>query len=301
MPKRGEALVRVRLAGICNTDLELLKGYMGFRGVPGHEFVGAVEKVNGKEEELIGKRFVGEINLACGACLLCAKGMGTHCEKRSVLGILSKDGALAEYLTLPISNLHEVPGALADEEAVFTEPLAAAYEILEQVNIDPHEKVLVIGDGKLGILIALVLKKTKAEVTLVGKHERKLAIARGQAVKAMHLDDLVRDSSYDVVVEASGSAAGFEDALSMVRPRGTIVLKSTVARKREMNLTPLVVNEITLVGSRCGPFEPALRALAHKEIDVRPLITAVCRIDDALEAFEKAKEKDSLKVLVDFR
>jgi threonine dehydrogenase-like Zn-dependent dehydrogenase len=299
--KPGEALVRVNLAGICNTDLELMKGYLGFRGVPGHEFVGRVEEVNGHEKETVGKRVVGEINLACGACPACRRGMRPHCERRSVLGVLNKDGALAEYLTLPAENLHEVPDALADDEAVFTEPLAAAFEILEQVDVGPSEKVLVMGDGKLGILIALVLMGTGADVTLAGKHERKMDVARRQGVRAVHRDDLVRESSCDTVVEATGSAAGFEDALSLVRPRGTIVLKSTVARAREMNLTPVVVNEITLVGSRCGPFAPALRALADGEMDVKPLITAVYGIDDVLEAFERAGEKDSLKVLVDFR
>jgi threonine dehydrogenase-like Zn-dependent dehydrogenase len=299
--KPGEALVRVSLAGICNTDLELMRGYMGFSGVPGHEFVGRVEEVNGNGEGLLRKRVVGEINLACGVCPACRRGMRTHCERRSVLGILAKDGALAEHLTLPAGNLFEVPDDLADEEAVFTEPLAAAFEILEQVNISSSEKVLVLGDGKLGILIALVLMGTRADVTLVGKHGKKMDIAGRQGVRTVHLNDLAIESSYDIVVEATGSGAGFEDAFSLVRPRGTIVLKSTVARAREMNLTPVVVNEITLVGSRCGPFAPALRALAMGEVDVKPLITAVYGIDDVLEAFERAGEKDSLKVLVDFR
>jgi threonine dehydrogenase-like Zn-dependent dehydrogenase len=298
-PRPGEALVRVSLAGICNTDMEITKGYQEFRGVPGHEFVGVVESVADAHTDLLGKRVVGEINIGCGVCEYCQSGLGNHCPRRTVLGIIKRDGAMAEYLTLPIGNLHEVPDRVPDEEAVFTEPLAAAFEILEQVEISPDHSILVMGDGKLGILCALALRLTGADVTLLGKHENKLKIAGDQGVKTLKLGDMGGDE-YDMVVEATGSAGGFETALTLVRPRGAIVLKSTVAESREMNLAPVVINEITLIGSRCGPFETALQALAEKKIDVTPLITETFSIGEAEQAFEKARERDSLKVLIDF-
>lgn len=299
-PGRGEALLRVLMAGICNTDLEILKGYMDFRGVLGHEFVGVVEEAPGSEG-LAGRRVVGEINLACGRCGRCLGGLKTHCTERAVLGILRKDGAMAEYATLPVENLHEVPEGVSDEEAVFTEPLAAAFEVMEQVHIRPSDRVLVMGDGKLGLLISLALGLSRADATLLGRHENKLSIARAQGVRTALFDSFKAEKDFDVVVEATGRAGGLEAALSFVRPRGTVVLKSTVAQGRAMNLSPLVVSEVTVVGSRCGPFDPALRALSGRLLDVRPLITGTYGFERAGEAFEKAEEKGSVKILLDFR
>ncbi|MEC4686149.1 MAG: alcohol dehydrogenase catalytic domain-containing protein [Nitrospirota bacterium] len=300
-PAEDEALIRVSRAGICNTDLEIRKGYSGFKGIIGHEFVGVVEKINGKDRGLTGRRVVGEINCGCGLCSYCLRGLKNHCPNRKVLGILNKDGAMAEYITLPAKNLLKVPENITAEEAVFTEPLAAAFEITQGVHIKPTDKILVMGDGKLGLLCCLVLNLLQADLSLVGKHEDKLRIARGQNVKTILLDNLEMEKSYDTVVESTGSADGFEMALKLVKPGGTVVLKSTVAEGREMNLAPLVIDEITVVGSRCGPFKPALRALERKSIDVRPLITGIFPFERAKGAFEKAEEKGSLKVIIDFR
>ncbi len=300
-PGEDEALIRVSLAGICNTDLEIRKGYKGFKGIIGHEFVGVVEKINGSDQELTGKRVVGEINCGCGLCSYCLRGLKNHCPDRKVLGIVNRDGAMAEYITLPVKNLLKVPENISDEEAVFTEPLAAAFEITRGVHIKPADKILVMGDGKLGLLCCLVLNPLHPDLTLVGKHENKLMIARGQNVKTVLLDNLKLEKNYDTVVESTGTADGFDMALKLVRPGGTIVLKSTVAEGREINLAPVVIDEITVAGSRCGPFEPALRALERKSIDVRPLITGIFPFERAEEAFEKAEEKGSLKVIIDFR
>ena len=300
-PGENEALVRINMAGICNTDLEITRGYMGFRGVIGHEFVGRVEKVNGKDRRLTGRRVVAEINCGCGVCGYCIRGLKNHCPDRKVIGILNKDGAMAEYITVPTGNLLEVPENITDEEAVFTEPLAAAFEITRQTHIRPTDRVLVMGDGKLGLLCCLVLNLAHGDVSLVGKHANKLRIAGEQDVKTLLLERLKAEKSYDVVVECTGSPKGFGTALELVRPHGTVILKSTVAEGMEMNLAPLVINEITVTGSRCGPFAPALRALSRRLIDVRPLITGTFRFDRAGEAFARAKEKDSLKVIIDFR
>jgi alcohol dehydrogenase len=300
-PAESEALVKVLMAGICNTDLEIERGYMGFKGVLGHEFVGLVEEVNGADHGLIGKRVVGDINCGCGKCSFCLQGMNNHCPERVTVGIDRKNGCLAEYLTMPVGNLFIVPASVSDEEAVFAEPLAAAFEILEQVHIKPTDLAAVLGDGKLGLLIALVLKQSQADLFLIGKHPHKLAIAAGQKIKTALLGDLPRRRLFNLVVEATGSVDGFELAQELLKPRGTLVLKSTVAGSKNFNLTSLVLNEITVIGSRCGPFPPALRALENKAIDVRPLISKVYSSDKALEAFEAARAKDSLKVLVDFR
>lgn len=298
-PAAGEALVRVLVAGVCNTDIEILKGYMGFRGVIGHEFAGVVEQC--ADERLVGRRVVGEINAGCGRCDYCLGGLEGHCPERSVLGILGRDGAMAEYLTLPARNLHVVPDGVADEEAVFAEPLAAAFEIAQQVHVRPSMRVLVMGDGKLGLLAAMVLGLAGGDVTVLGKHEEKLKIASRRNLKTVMLGALAMERAYDVVVEATGAAGGLEMALGLVRPRGTIVLKTTVAGAREMNLAPVVIDEITVVGSRCGPFGPALRALAGGLVDVRPLIAGVLTFERAGEALEKARERGSLKILLDFR
>jgi len=299
--KAGDALIRVRMAGICNTDLEIVKGYMGFRGIPGHEFVGTVEKVNERKRSLAGKRVVGEINCVCGVCDYCTGGLSRHCPERTTLGISGRDGAFAEYLTLPAENLHEVPDNITDEEAVFTEPLAAAFEIVEQVSIKPTDRIVVLGDGKLGLLCAFVLALTGAEVTLAGNNEHKLAIAREAGIGTCLAKDLPVDKRHDVVVEATGAPAGLQKALECVRPRGTIVLKSTVASTREVDLNKIVIDEVTLIGSRCGPFEPALRALSDRTINVMPLVSGIFPVGDALEAFKAAGQKGSLKVLIDFR
>ena len=297
----GEALIQASMTGICNTDLEIVKGYLGFRGILGHEFVGTVLEARGKDQSLVGKRVVGEINCGCGTCEYCVRGFRNHCPSRKTLGILAKDGAFAEYVTLSADNLWEVPGSISDEEAVFVEPLAAAFEITDQIQIRPTDRVLVLGDGKLGILTALVLNLTQADVTLVGKHDRKLGIALEQKINSVRLRDLKIVRQYDVVVEATGSADGFDLALQLVKPRGVIVLKTTAAQGKETNLAPVVIDEIQVTGSRCGPFAPALRALSGKAIDVKPLITSIYRPEEAVKAFKKAASRDSLKVILDFR
>src|SRR3989442_3760497 len=306
----GEALVRVLLAGICNTDLEITRGYMAFEGVLGHEFVGIVEAVHEGPgatplTSLIGKRVVGEINAACHRldCSYCQRGMPTHCPKRTTLGIVNRDGAFAEYLVLPTRNLHLVPDTISDEEAVFVEPLAANFEILEQVHLKPTQSVLILGDGKMGQLAAQVLSLSGCEVMMVGKHEEKLALAEKHGVRTYVLDDatsfaLENRRRVDLVVECSGSAQGLEMALRLVRPRGTVILKSTVSDLSTLHLAPIVIDEIRVQGSRCGPFAPALRALSQRRIDVLPLISARYSLDDGLEAFGYAEQKGVLKVLV---
>jgi len=294
-PAPGEALVRVELAGICNTDLEITRGYMGFQGVLGHEFVGVVER--SEESHLVGRRVVGEINCYCGACPTCLEGSPTHCPHRTTLGIWGRDGALADYCVLPVRNLHLVPDNVSDEQAVFTEPLAAALEILEQVHLRPTQRVVVLGDGKLGLLVAQVLRLTGCDLAIVGRHADKLAILERQGVPT-RLASQSMDIKADVVVDCTGSPGGFAAARSMVKPRGTLVLKSTFEGQNEVNLTSIVVDEVRLVGSRCGPFAPALRLLARQLVDVESLITAVCPLDDALAAFERARTTGSLKVLV---
>lgn len=296
-PLPGEALVRVKLAGICNTDLEITRGYMDFHGVLGHEFVGVVEACAGTPE-LIGQRVVGEINTACGNCPTCLAGRPTHCPHRTTLGIWGRDGAFAEFLTLPVVNLHPVPDRVSDREAVFTEPLAAACEILEQVHLHPTDRVVVLGDGKLGLLVAQVLGLTGCDLRVVGRHAEKLAILQRQGIPTI-LADEARQVQADVVVDCTGHPDGFLAARAMVRPRGMLVLKSTFHGINQVNLTALVVDEVQLVGSRCGPFAPALRLLARKLIDVEPLIDAVYPMDKAVAAFERANTKGTLKILLE--
>ena len=300
-PKENEALSKVKLVGICNTDYEITKGYMGYNGILGHEFVGVVEEINGEDKSLLGKRVVGEINLGCKNCDYCAKGLERHCPNRQTLGIFNKDGCFADYVTLPLSNLLEVNEKINDETAVFVEPLAAALEILEQLHIKPYEKVCVLGDGKLGLITALALNASNVDVTLVGKHKNKLDIAKEQNVKTMLLENLKQEDnkSFDVVVEATGRVSGFETSLSLVKPSGVLVLKSTIATGKELNLAPIVIDEITVLGSRCGQFAPALRLMEKNVIDFSKLVSAKLSFDDAILGFEKNKEKNTIKILLE--
>ena len=300
IPQKGEALIRVTLAGICNTDYEITKGYMGYVGILGHEFVGIVEEVNDADQSWIGKRVVAEISWGCNDpnCEWCAKKNYRHCPGRHTIGIWKKDGAMAEYITLPTNILFEVPQNVSDEQAVFVEPLAAACEITEQLHIEPTQKVLVLGDGKLGLTTALTLHALNLDVLLVGKHENKLVIAKAQGVKTELLANFNPQKIYDVVVEATGTASGFEMSMSLTKPRGVLVLKSTVATGKELNLAPIVIDEITVLGSRCGQFAPALRLLENNRIDFSPFISKTYSIDNALEAFEANKSKETLKILI---
>lgn len=302
VPQKGEALVRVTLAGICNTDFEITKGYMGYKGVLGHEAVGVVEEINDNDQSLLGKRVVAEISYGCKKpdCPYCAEKLYRHCPDRHTLGIWRKDGVFAEYFTMPLETLFELPDNVTDEQAVFVEPLAAACEISEQLHIKPFQKVIVLGDGKLGLITALELNSQNVDVTLVGKHQNKLDIAKAQGVKTKLLNDLKVEKVYDVVVEATGSISGFETALALTKPRGVLVLKSTIAASKEFNLAPIVIDEITVLGSRCGQFPAALRLLQAERIDFSPLISARYKADEAIKAFEKNKEKDVLKVLIEF-
>jgi len=288
-------LVRVSLAGICDTDLQLVKGYMDFRGVLGHEFVGTI--VEAPMAEMRGRRVVGEINFACGSCPVCDAGMQRHCPSRRVLGIQNADGAFAEYVRIPVANLHTVPDSVPDDAAVFAEPLAAAFEILEQVDVEPGQECVVLGDGKLGLLVAQVLRCAGARVRAVGKHPKKLAILERLGIEAVALPDW-RPQPTSLVVEATGCRDGFECAVAAVKPRGTIVLKSTFAARPEIDLAPLVVNEIRVIGSRCGPFPPALRALEAGSVDVRSLIWNRLPLRDSVEALRIAGAPGALKVLV---
>lgn len=302
IPQKGEALVRVTLGGICNTDYEITKGYMGYVGVLGHEAVGIVEEINDEDQSLLGKRVVSEISYGCKdpECPYCAEKLYRHCPNRHTLGIWKKDGCFAEYFTMPLEVLFEVPDNVPDEQAVFVEPLAAACEITEQLHIKPFEKVVILGDGKLGLITALTLNAQNIDVVLVGKHQNKLDIANAQGVETALLNEFKIEKKYDVVVEATGSISGFESALALTKPRGTLVLKSTVAASKEFNLAPIVIDEITVLGSRCGQFGAALRLLKSGKVDFSPLISATYSVDDAIEAFEKNKEKDTLKVLLKF-
>lgn len=292
--KEKNALIRVHLAGICSTDLQIFKGYMGFTGVPGHEFVGTV--INGPKE-LRGKRIVGEINFACGRCSACDRDLSRHCANRSVMGIVNADGTFAEFASVPVANIHVVPGAVNDEEAVFTEPLAAAFEILEQVQFNPGDEVLVLGDGKLGFLCVQALKLTGAKITVAGKYPDKLKLIKRSAVRTVLIDDW-KPQLFDIVVEATGAASGLQLAMSAVRPRGTLVLKSTIAATYQLSLAPLVINEITLIGSRCGPFPEALKALVERTVSVTPLIEKVYSLNEALEAVGHAATPGARKILL---
>jgi threonine dehydrogenase-like Zn-dependent dehydrogenase len=294
-PPPGEALVRVLRAGICNTDLELIKGYYPYTGIIGHEFVGIVEQ---GPKQLINQRVVGEINAACGNCRFCRRGQPTHCENRTVLGIVNRNGAFAEYLSLPIENLHLVPENVSTAAATFTEPIAAALEIQQQIQISKDDRVLVVGDGKLGQLIAQTLALTGCELLVVGRHEDKLINLAGKGIKT-GLADSVTDRYFDISVDCTGNPEGFNIARRALRPRGKLILKSTYAGNLSLDASSLVVDEITLIGSRCGPFVPALELLATGKVDVQYLIDSSYPLSQGLEAFEKAKTKGVLKVLLE--
>lgn len=296
----SEALVRVIKSGICGTDLELVKGYSGFSGTPGHEFVGVVESAH-DDPQMIGKRVVGEINAGCGNCELCASGDPRHCPNRTVLGIVGRDGAHAEYLKLPTRNLLEVPESISDESAVFVEPLAAAIGITERVDFGRGEKVAVIGDGKLGILCArsLVATTETNNLILFGKHAEKLELVSKSGIETQNVanaTDLERQ--FDIVIEASGSQSGFATALEIVKPRGTIVLKSTYHGPANWDASRVVVNEVAVVGSRCGRFEPALQLLSSNQIEVEDLISEEFSLSDGVAAFDRAGTRGVMKVML---
>jgi alcohol dehydrogenase len=293
----NESVIRLLKAGICNTDLEITRGYFGFKGVLGHEFVGVVEA--SKNTSLIGQRVVGEINSGCGHCEYCRKNLQRHCPDRTVLGILNRDGAFREYLTLPESNLHLVPDSVTDDEAVFVEPLAAACEILDQVEIEPDQRVAVLGDGKLGLLVTMVLNQSIRQLYLIGKHPEKMELARELGVETVEPGFIQKLSrSFDFVVEASGSPQGWNQALHLVKPRGTVVLKSTFHGQVAFNPAPIVVDEVTVIGSRCGRFEPALQLLRDKKVDPARLLQHSFPLGQALEAFELARQSGVLKVVL---
>ncbi|MDY6805811.1 MAG: alcohol dehydrogenase catalytic domain-containing protein [Cyanobacteriota bacterium] len=294
-PPPGEALVKVLRAGICNTDLELLRGYYPYKGILGHEFVGLVER---GPEHLVNRRVVGEINAACGHCRFCLKDQPTHCENRTVLGIVNRNGAFAEYLTLPNQNLHPIPDGLSTDAAAFTEPVAAALEIQQQINIGPSDRVLVAGDGKLGQLVAQTLAVTGCDLLAIGRHKEKLANLEERGIKT-GFADAVKDGAFDISVECTGNKEGFAIARRALRPRGTLVLKSTYAGPLSLDISSVVVDEITLVGSRCGPFEPAIELLSQNKINVKPLIDARYPLEEGLTAFDRAQTKGVLKVLLE--
>lgn len=294
-PPQGEASIRVLRAGICNTDLELLRGYYPYTGILGHEFVGVVEQ---GPEHLIHRRVVGEINAVCGRCRFCRRGNSTHCENRTVLGIVNRHGAFAEYLCLPIENLHVVPDRLPLEVATFTEPLAAALEIQQQVKLHADDRVIVVGDGKLGQLVAQTLALVGCDLLVVGRHARKLARLEERGIKT-GFADLVTEKTFDISVECTGNPEGFAIARRALRPRGTLVLKSTYAGYLTLDASSLVVDEITLIGSRCGPFLPALELLTQGKVEVQYLVDATYPLEEAVAAFIHAQTKGALKVLLE--
>ena len=295
-PEFNETLVRVSLAGICGTDLEILDGYMQYNGILGHEFVGVVEKST--NSDIIGKRVVGEINAGCGNCNSCIKGMERHCPSRTVLGILKRNGAFAEFLSLPEKNLHVIPDTISDEQAVFVEPLAAAFEINEQVSLKPEWNVAVVGDGRLAQLIIQVIKLTCSNITCFGKHEKKLEGLVQSGTKIKLGIESTDEQLFDLVIEATGSNSGFTDTMKLVKPRGIVVLKSTIASRENLDLTPTIINEITLIGSRCGLFKPAIDALATGVISVDSMIDSTFSLDRFEDAIIHAKKPNTLKVFL---
>jgi threonine dehydrogenase-like Zn-dependent dehydrogenase len=290
----GESIVKVSLAGICGTDLEITRGYMEYRGVPGHEFVGRV--MQSEVAALAGRRVVGKINAGCGTCNWCIDGMGRHCPARTVLGILGRDGAFAEYLRLPNENLIPLPDSIPDESAVFTEPFAAAREIFEQTRLKRTDRIAVLGDGRLGALVALALRAENFAPVVAGHHPDKLKRLAALGLPTQTAEELA--PGYDVVVDCSGNSAGLASAIALVRPRGTVILKSTAAAGAAMNLAPVVINEITIIGSRCGRFAPAIEALASHAFDPGPLIDGDYSLDDGVAAFAAAADKSKFKIVI---
>ncbi|HIH68734.1 MAG TPA: alcohol dehydrogenase catalytic domain-containing protein [Candidatus Nitrosotenuis sp.] len=296
IPKSGETLVKVSLAGICGTDLEMIKGYASFSGVIGHEFVGVV--VDSENKELLGKRVVGEINVGCDKCSFCKDGLERHCSQRTVLGIYNRSGAFAQYLSLPSKNLHIIPDSISDEQAVFVEPLAAAFEIEEQLKIENDSEIAIIGDGKLAQLICRVLKINHKNITCFGKHQNKLQLLSKFGILTKLGISEKNEHTFDVVIEATGSETGFTDTMRLVKPRGIVVLKSTIASKNKLDLASAIVNEITFVGSRCGPFRPAIHALQTGMVTVDDLIDTVYPLEDLDNALAAARDPDKLKVFL---
>ena len=291
----GEAVVRVGLAGVCATDLKLTRGYMDFKGVLGHEFVG---RVIAGSDDWKGRRVVGEINCACGSCDMCSSGLAGHCRKRTVLGIAGRDGAFAEYLALPERNLHEVPDVLSDRQAVFVEPLAAAFQVLRQWPIEKHQRVAVLGSGRLGLLVAQVLRRSGCRLEVIGRNPRTLQFCERRGIQTITLADVIPRAEHDLVVDCTGNPQAFHLALELVRPRGTIVLKSTHAAAEPLNLAPLVINEITLLGSRCGPFPEAIAALARGEIEVETMISRTHDLEHGRDAMAAAADPANTKILL---
>jgi threonine dehydrogenase-like Zn-dependent dehydrogenase len=294
--KPNEALIRIRKAGICSTDLELVKGYYPFTGVLGHEFVGEV--IESPDKSWIGQRVVGEINAACGKCEQCVNGRPTHCENRTVLGITNRDGVFADYTTLPVENLHRVPDSIPDEAAVFTEPLAAALEIQQQTQIKPTDRVLLIGAGRLGQLIAQTLSLSGCDLRVVARHSHQQELLTERGIRSI-TENEIQPWRWDIVVEATGSSSGFNLARKAIRPRGTLVMKSTYKGDMTVNFSSIVVDELTILGSRCGPFEPALRLLQKGEVDPTVLIANRFKLSEAVKAFEEAARRGMLKVLLE--
>jgi len=295
-PKSEESLVKVKLAGICGTDLEILHGYMSYKGIPGHEFVGVVE--DSENKDLIGKRVVGEINAGCKTCTSCINGLERHCPNRTVLGILNRDGAFAQYLSLPEKNLHVVPDSIKDEQAVFVEPLAAAFEIIEQIHIEPNWEIAIVGDGRLAQLVVRVLKISCPNITCFGRHEKKLELLKKLGIKTKIGIDSNDGKKYDLVTEATGSDSGFSDTMKLIRPRGTVILKSTIASQNKLDLTPAVINEVTVIGSRCGIFRPAINALESGSVSVEELVDSIYPLEKFQQAFEHAKKPGAMKILL---
>jgi threonine dehydrogenase-like Zn-dependent dehydrogenase len=309
-PGKDEALIRVTRAGICNTDIEIIKGYMNFHGIPGHEFAGVVEKC--EDRNMIGKRVVGEINIGCNTCSYCKNNMQNHCPDRTILGILEKNGAFAEYITLPVSNLHLIPDSITDDEAVFVEPLAAAFEILRQVDLASTDRVCVLGDGKLGLLAGQVLASTGCDLVVAGKHKEKLSILEEMGIKTeivstdvvgviheLPLPKAADKNQFDIVIDCTGSSSGIKNALDIVRPGGKIVLKTTVAETVPLDINRFVIREISLIGSRCGPFLPAINAIENKTVHLSNLVSAKFSLEEGVKAFEFASRRGVLKVIVE--
>lgn len=304
----AEALIRIRKAGICSTDLELVKGYYPYTGVIGHEFVGEVVSLPLSDEVAVergkgvgiqvGDRVVGEINAVCGQCEQCLSGRSTHCEHRTVLGIVNRDGTFAEFTQLPVANLHRVPDSVPDEMAVFTEPLAAALEIQDQIQVKPTDRVLLVGAGRLGQLIAQTLALTGCDLRVVARHADQQNLLQARGIRVISEEE-IQPWRWDIVIEATGSPSGFAVARRAIRPRGTLVMKSTYKGDMSVNFSSIVVDEINIIGSRCGPFEPALRLMESRQVDPTVLIAREFRLGDALKAFEHAAQTGVLKVLVE--